>query len=354
MSKKQSTSDHTETDSEFIRLALREASKGIGFTSPNPPVGCVIARNGRLLGKGWHRKAGQPHAEREAIADVARRHGSKASRLLRGATLYVTLEPCSTHGRTPPCTDGIIAAGISRVVYATTDPDPRHQGNGASILRSHGISVSTPILKKEADALLRPLAKRTRTGLPWVIAKAAISLDGRITRPVGESQWLTCDKARTDAQKLRLRSDAIIVGAETVRVDNPKLTLRGPGNKAGKQQPWRVVLTRSGNLPSESTLFTDEFSDRTLVFKRRSLSHVLKALATKGAMTVMIEGGGNVLAQAISQGLVDEVVFYIAPIISGSGKPVIDPDIFRGGSKSLTDFMIRRIGNDIRVSGLMP
>ncbi|MGK0188379.1 MAG: diaminohydroxyphosphoribosylaminopyrimidine deaminase [Verrucomicrobiales bacterium] len=340
-------------DIEMMRLALREAAKGVGLTSPNPPVGCIIAKGDRILGKGWHRRAGLPHAEREAIACVNETHGTKAARLLRQSTLYVTLEPCSTEGRTPPCTTGIIAAGIPRVVYATTDPSPHHRGKGADQLRAQSIDVTADVLSEQAQVILRPFTKLIQTGMPWVIAKAAISLDGRITRPVGESQWLTSEKARADAQKLRLRSDAIIVGAETVRTDDPKLTLRGPGKKPGKMQPWRVVLTRSGDLPPDAALFTDVFSDRTLVFKRRSLLHVLKALAKKGAMTVMIEGGSTVLTQAFSHGLVDELCFYMAPIISGTGKPVIDPGIFRGNSKTVENITVRRIADDIRIAGLM-
>ncbi|MCB1098423.1 MAG: bifunctional diaminohydroxyphosphoribosylaminopyrimidine deaminase/5-amino-6-(5-phosphoribosylamino)uracil reductase RibD [Verrucomicrobiae bacterium] len=341
-------------DKMFMRTALHEAAKGVGLTSPNPPVGCVISKDGIILGKGYHRKAGKPHAEREALAAVRNQFGDQAARLLRGATLYVTLEPCSTSGRTPPCTDGIIEAGIKRVVYAATDPNPHHQGEAARLLHSNGIEVETGVLENDALEQLRPFNKWVTTGIPWVIAKAAISLDGRITRPKGESQWLTGEKARADAQKLRLRSDAIIVGAGTVRADNPLLNLRGPGKKTGKDQPWRVVLTRSGQLPQDAHLFTDEHRNRTLVFKRRSLQHVLKALGKKGVTTVMIEGGSSILTQAFSQNLVDEVCFYIAPFVSGSGIPVIDSAGFTGGSKSIHDLQMRKVGHDVRISGLMP
>lgn len=336
-----------------MQLALREAARGIGLTSPNPAVGCVIAKDGKILGRGYHRKAGNPHAEREALAAVRKTFGTQAGRLLKGATLYVTLEPCSTVGQTPACTEGIIEAGIRRVVYAATDPNPNHQGSAARILRSHGIEVSTGVMKKEALAQLLPFGKWITTGMPWVIAKAAISLDGRITRPAGESQWLTGEKARADAQKLRLRSDAIIVGAGTVRADNPRLTLRGPAAKAGKEQPWRVVVTRSGVLPEDAHLFTDEHRERTLVFRRRSLQHVLQKLGKMGVTTVMIEGGSSILTQAFRHQLVDEVCFYLAPFISGTGIPVIDTSSFGGGSRLIDRLSVKKLGDDFRFSGLM-
>ena len=181
------------SDEQWMELAIAEARKGVGTTSPNPPVGAVIVKNDTLLGCGWHRKAGEPHAEREAIANVTNEHGSSA---LREATIYVTLEPCSTRGRTPACTDGIIEAGISRVVYGSTDPNPAHVGRADSILSSAGIDVSRLKDTSACDKLIRPFTKVQRTGLPWVILKSAMSLDGRVTRPPGESQWLTSTESR--------------------------------------------------------------------------------------------------------------------------------------------------------------
>jgi diaminohydroxyphosphoribosylaminopyrimidine deaminase/5-amino-6-(5-phosphoribosylamino)uracil reductase len=338
-------------DTDFMRLALREAARGVGLCSPNPPVGCVIVHRGEVVGKGWHRRAGAAHAEIEAFADARRRLGDKAKRILRASTLYVTLEPCSTTGRTPPCTKAILDAGIKRAVYASLDPNPEHQGRAKGILRKHGIEVTAGVLQEDADRLIRPFARRISTGLPWVIAKAGVSLDGRITRPKGESQWLTGEASRADTQKLRRRSDAIVVGAETVRKDNPHLTLRSAAQ--GKEQPYRVVLTRSGQLPPQARLFTDAFRERTLVYRSQSLRTALTRLSKLGVTTVLIEGGGNVLAQAFRHKLVSEVCFYIAPLISGSGKPVIDTDVFRGASTPLSEVNIRRIGDDVRVSGLV-
>jgi diaminohydroxyphosphoribosylaminopyrimidine deaminase/5-amino-6-(5-phosphoribosylamino)uracil reductase len=336
-----------DDDRQFMSLALREARKGVGLTSPNPPVGAVIVSpDGQVLGKGWHHRAGAPHAEREAI-DAA---GGPAA--CRGATIYVTLEPCSSHGRTPPCLDALLEAGISRVVWAVDDPNPAHAGRAHQLLEAQGVAVARGVRATEAAALLAPWRTFITTGRPWVIAKAGLSLDGKLTRPRGESQWITNDLARQDAQRLRRRADAILVGAETVRRDNPSLTLRPP--RPGKEQPWRIVLSRSRRLPAESHLLTDEHRDRTLVLGRESLPDILKSLAARDVVTVLIEGGGTVLAQAFAQKLVDEAVFYIAPLLCGTGRPVIDPGYFAGGSVRLIDASWKTFGDNTRVSGLTP
>ena len=336
-----------------MRAALREAGRGVGLTSPNPPVGCVIVAGGMIIGRGWHQFSGGPHAEIRALADAQRRLGAKTKRTLSRATLYVTLEPCSTIGRTAACTTAIIDSGIREVVFSSTDPNPAHRGRAKRILGRRGIRVRSGILHDQGDRMIRPFGWRMRSGMPWVIAKAAVSLDGRITRPRGESQWLTGEAARKDAQKLRRRSEAILVGAETVRQDNPRLTVRGPSAR-GKEQPLRVVLTRSGDLPDDAALFTDPFKERTIVYKKRGLRAVLQQLADKREVTtVLIEGGGNILAQAFRDRLVNEVCFYVAPFFSGSGKPVIDPDQFRGASTWLQEIETRRLGEDVRISGVV-
>jgi diaminohydroxyphosphoribosylaminopyrimidine deaminase/5-amino-6-(5-phosphoribosylamino)uracil reductase len=336
-----------DDDRQFMSLALREARKGVGLTSPNPPVGAVIVSpDGHVLGKGWHHRAGAPHAEREAIAAAG---GPTAC---RGATIYVTLEPCSSHGRTPPCLDALLEAGISRVVWAVDDPNPAHAGRARQLLEAQGVAVTRAVRATEAAALLAPWRTFITTGRPWVIAKAGLSLDGKLTRPRGESQWITNDLARQDAQRLRRRVDAILVGAETVRRDNPSLTLRPP--RPGKEQPWRVVLSRSKRLPAESRLLTDEHRDRTLVLGGESLPDILQSLAARDVVTVLIEGGGTVLAQAFAQELVDEAVFYIAPLLCGTGRPVIDPGYFAGGSVRLIDASWKTFGDNTRVSGLTP
>ena len=300
--------------------ALNLARRGVGLTSPNPSVGAiVVSAEGNMIGSGYHRKAGTAHAEIVAIEDAMQVN----SRLLRGSTIYVTLEPCSTHGRTPPCTQRIKDVGIRRVVFGAADPNPKHTNQSYTILGAAGIQVTGGVLEEECQDVIRPFAKWIMTGVPWVIAKVGQSLDGRITRPAGEPPWITSDSARSHARRLRLRADAILIGAETLRMDNPHLTLRDADIGTGKEQPWRVVLTRSGRLPADAHLFTDEFKDRTIVLHNLSFPDVLKELGSRDIVTVLLEGGGNVMGQAFQSQEVDEVFWYIAPRICGSGRPSI-------------------------------
>ena len=328
-------------DEKFMRLALREAKRGLGHTSPNPAVGAVIVKAGRVLAKGWHRRAGEPHAEIAALCSL------KNVRLARGGTLYVTLEPCCTHGRTPPCTDAIVKAGIARVVVGAIDPNPSHAGRGFSILKKAGIRVTGGILAAECTALNAAFNKWVVTHLPLVIAKAGLSLDGRMTRSPVEGQWLTSPRARADAMRLRAQVDAILIGAETLRADNPRLTIRGVRGFETKQ-PWRVVLTRSGRIPKAAHLFTDRHRARTLVYRKKSLRSVLRDLARRGCTSVMIEGGGKLLGAAFDAHLVDRVHFYLAPLLCGG------PNVIGGrgaggtaGSVRLKNIVFRRIGSDI-------
>lgn len=293
----------SEEDRQWMALAFEEARKGIGRTAPNPPVGAVVVRDGKLLGKGWHHAAGKPHAEREALADVFQYAGPDGA---RGSTVYVTLEPCSTHGRTPPCTQGLIDAGVARVVYACVDRNPAHAGRADALLKEAGIEVLSGIGAEEGGKILHPFFKVRETGLPWVIWKTAMSLDGRITRPPGEGQWLTGDLARLDVQHLRSTVDAIITSGETVRRDKPALTLRVPALLEGRNQPWRVVVTdRPDSIPEDAPLFTDEWRDRTLIRPSVDLEGTLRRLvAEQGVLTVMIEAGGVFSAAMFEAGLV--------------------------------------------------
>jgi len=325
-------------DDQYMRLALREARRGLGNTSPNPAVGAVIVTaRGKILARGWHRAAGCPHAEIEAIRKLAR------PGLARGAWLYVTLEPCSTHGRTPPCVDAIIAAGFGRVVMGAIDPNPAHAGRGLERLRAAGIEVIAGVLADEAAELNPGFNKWIATGLPHVIAKCALSLDGRLARRPSEGQWLTGEAARKDAHRLRSQVDAILIGAGTLRADNPRLTVRGV--RMPVRQPWRVVLTRSGNLPKRAHLFTDEHRERTLVYKKRSLAAVLRDLGKRGITSVLIEGGAEVLNQAFARQLVDRVYFYIAPLILGG------PKVLCLNAAEIENPQCRRIGSDILLTG---
>jgi diaminohydroxyphosphoribosylaminopyrimidine deaminase/5-amino-6-(5-phosphoribosylamino)uracil reductase len=333
-------------DQHWMHLALDQAQLGVGLTSPNPPVGAIIVAQEKVIGRGYHRKAGEPHAEVEAIRDAKK----KKPKMLRGATIYVTLEPCSTQGRTPPCTEGIKAAGIKRVVFGAQDPNPSHRGQSRSILLLAGIEVTTGVLEAECQAIIRPFSKWITTGMPYVIAKAGQSLDGRITRPAGESSLITNEAARAHGRRLRMRVDAILVGAETIRKDNPQLTLRDGSAGSGKLQPWRVVLTRSGDLPPHSHIFTDAFKDRTLIMHGKDLPEVLADLGKSGVLSVLIEGGGIVLGQAFRERLVDEVYWYIAPRLCGGGQPSIAGPALPA-SIELQDITIRPMGDNVCFHG---
>lgn len=338
-------------DAQWMRRALEEARKGVGKTAPNPPVGAVIVKDGVLLGAGWHRAAGQPHAEREALADAFARHGRDA---VRGSTVYITLEPCSTHGRTPPCTQGLMDAGVTRVVYACVDRNPAHAGRADALLAAAGIEVVSGVCREEAEALLRPFFKVRETGLPWVIWKTAMSLDGRLTRPPGESQWLTGEAARADVQKLRATVDAIFTTGATVRRDKPALTIREPGLLDGRPQPWRVVFSDlPDSLPQDAPLFTDEWSDRTLIRPRHDLETTLRNLAKEqGVLTAMTEAGGIFSAALFEAGLVDEVVVYYAPLLCGGPSPALAGAGLRE-SLRLVETGFTQLGNDIRFRGVV-
>lgn len=322
-----------------MREALAEARKGLGKTHPNPAVGAVVVRGDRIVGRGWHHAAGRPHAEIEALKDA----GSA-----RGATLYVTLEPCSTTGRTPPCTQALVDAGVSRVVYGATDPNPRHAGRAAAILRRSGISVTHGVLADECAALNRAWNKWIATGMPHVIAKAGMTLDGRISSPPGQ-RWITSAASRRDAMRLRASAQAILVGGETVRTDDPQLTVRGI---RGATQPLRAVWTRSGRLPAKAKIFTDAFRDRTLVFRGQSLRAALRALGRRGVACVLIEGGGRVLGEAFDRKLVDEICFYMAPLLAGGPVPAVGGRGVGSNAEALAlhDIQFTPIGNDVRLT----
>lgn len=338
--------DSNNPDNRWMEMALDEARRGVGLTSPNPPVGAVIVADERKIGSGHHQKAGGPHAEIEALRDAQ----ANQPRLIKGATIYVTLEPCSTSGRTPPCTDALKAAGIKRVVYGARDPNPSHAGCADDLLNAAGISVTSGVLATACENLIRPFTKWITTGLPYVIAKAGQSLDGRLTRPPGEPQWITSDSARAHGRRLRMRVDAILIGAETLRRDNPKLTLRDGSSSSKKEQPWRIVLTRSGNLPEDSLLFTDEYKDRTIVLHGLDFMDVLRDLAKRGITSVLVEGGGIILGQAFQSRQVDEVHWYIAPRLCGGGRPSI-AGLPLPASVELDDTRILPIGDNVLVSG---
>ena len=329
------------TDEEFMREAIREARKGVGVTHPNPAVGAVIVSGQTIVARGWHRAAGSPHAEIEAL--------KRARQRARGATLYVTLEPCSTQGRTPPCTRAIVEAGLARVVYGATDPNRKHSGRAAELLSRAGIEVHPGVLAGLCAALNREWNKWISTGMPYVIAKAAMTLDGRINSPP-ESRWITSEASRRDAMRLRSRVQAILVGGQTVRIDNPQLTVRGISPSS---QPLRVVWTRSGQLPATAKIFTDEHRDRTLILKGISLRSALRELGSREIASVLIEGGGRVLGEAFDTSLVDEVCFYMAPILVGGAIPVTGGRGVRNNEHAvhLSSVLFKRIASEVRLTG---
>jgi len=342
-----------------MRRALALARRGIGRTSPNPAVGAVLVHGGKIIGEGWHRRAGMPHAEVEALADAgvlspesgvlspesvvrSRDSGLRTGDSgLRSSTLYVTLEPCCTHGRTPPCTGAIIAAGIRRVIVAATDPNPKHRGRGLRLLRRAGIRVEAGLLAGEATALNEPFNKWVTTGLPLVIAKAALSLDGKMATRTGDSKWITSGAARREAHKLRARVDAVMVGANTVIRDDPRLTLR---HGVRGRQPWRVVV---GRCPRTAKLLNDACRERTILFTTRggrvNLRAALRKLGRMGITSVLIEGGPTLLSAAFDAGLVDKVAFFFAPKVIAGSASVAKAKAVRGAW--------RKIGAEILFEG---
>jgi len=330
-------------DEALMRAALAEARKGLGKTGPNPAVGAVISKNGKILSRGWHRGAGKPHAEIEALGNL------KNPALARGATLHVTLEPCSAHGRTPPCTEAIIQAGFARVVFGATDPNPKHAGRAKEILEDAGIQTLSGVLGEECALLNRAWNKWIATGIPFVTAKAGMSLDGRIASPP-DRRWITSEAARRDAMRLRAECGAVLVGAETVRTDNPQLTIRG---LRVKEQPLRAVWSRSGQIPSDCHLLTDEHRDRTIIYKGKPLAALLLDLGKRGVQHVLIEGGGKTLGEALDRRLIDRIVFYIAPVLLGGPTPALGGHGVPSNESALRlkNPTYRRIGPDLRVEG---
>jgi diaminohydroxyphosphoribosylaminopyrimidine deaminase/5-amino-6-(5-phosphoribosylamino)uracil reductase len=310
-------------DEKWMGMAVELAKRAGNSTRPNPRVGAILVKGGRIVGAGYHRRAGLPHAEIEAIQQA----GVKA----KGAKLFVTLEPCSTHGRTPPCTDRIVGSGIREVVYGADDVDRRNAGAAGRILARKKIRVVKGILREECEKLNEDYQHWTTRKEPWVILKLGMTLDGYLVVP--GRRWVTGEPARAEVQKLRAGCDAILVGAETVRKDNPQLTVRktfrhsAECRNVGGEQPWRVVVTRSGKLPKGANLFRDRYKDRTLVYRRKKWSEVLKDLHRRGVSRLLVEGGAEVAGGLIKDGKVNEVVIYLAPILvgeRGKGLPKIN------------------------------
>jgi diaminohydroxyphosphoribosylaminopyrimidine deaminase / 5-amino-6-(5-phosphoribosylamino)uracil reductase len=329
-------------DRDAMQRALALAARGLESAHPNPRVGCVIAQGERIVGEGFHERAGEPHAEVFAL----RAAGTAA----RGATAYVTLEPCNHHGRTPPCVDALLAAGIARVVYASHDPDPRVDGAGAARLRAAGVSVAGGLLAAEANELNIGFLSRLRRGRPWVRLKLAMSLDGRTALASGESRWLTGAAARADVHAWRARSGAVLTGIGTVLADDPQLTVRR--EPAAARQPLRVVLDSRSRLPIDARLLREP--GETLILTaaagaaaaaarlarpgavqvesvaadaggRIDLAAALQRLGGAGINEVWVEAGATLSGALQAAGLVDEWVLYVAPLLLGAdARPLLD------------------------------
>jgi diaminohydroxyphosphoribosylaminopyrimidine deaminase/5-amino-6-(5-phosphoribosylamino)uracil reductase len=332
-----------DSNERFMHKAIVEARKGTGLTTPNPAVGALLVSENRVVARGYHRQAGADHAEIDCLRKIS-------DPISPDSTLYVTLEPCSTRGRTAPCADYIIRRGVRRVVIGAVDPNPKHCGRAIELLRQAGIDVTAGILEAECTQLNEAFNKWIVTGEPFVIAKCGMSLDGRLTAPPAESRWITSAHSRQDAQELRALVDAILVGAETIRRDNPRLTAR---TGSARKQPWRVILTRSGRLPRQGKVFQDFHSKRTIVYRNRSLHSVLQDLGRKQITSVLIEGGGEILSQALDHRLIDKIQLYIGAQFNGGGVFA-----FGGTGTGATAESLRlssprydRIGNDIRITG---
>lgn len=362
----------SRSDEACLARAFQLAERGFGWTSPNPMVGAILVKKGKIIGEGWHRGAGQPHAEIEALRD--------AKENPKGGTLYVTLEPCCTFGRTPPCTDAIIAADIKKVVVAAVDPNPAHSGKGLKILRRKGIAVTSGALEERDFRLNESFRHWIVHRTPFVTVKAAMSLDGKIATRTGQSKWITGPEARACGMKLRAGSDAILVGVNTIIADDPSLTVRQPGFEEKRFR--RIVLDPTARIPARARVIRDEFADSTTIVVTNAAPEgrvaalerfvrVLKAPAQEGKIDLtwllkklgeekitglLVEGGGETNAAFLLHGFAHRVAFFYAPMVlggraaakgvSGEGIPELKDRI------ALRDVEWQRLGADLHLTAL--
>jgi diaminohydroxyphosphoribosylaminopyrimidine deaminase/5-amino-6-(5-phosphoribosylamino)uracil reductase len=361
-----------KADQHYMKMALRLAARGAGLVSPNPMVGAVVVKAEEVVGRGWHHRYGEPHAEVMALRDA----GSQS----RGATLYVTLEPCNHHGQTPPCTEAILAAGVKRVVAAALDPNPTVNGGGAAFLKEKGLEVELGLLAEESRRLNESWLTWVETGLPFVIAKAACSLDGKIATRTGDSKWLTGETARAYGHRLRHWCDAILVGIGTVLADDPNLTAR-PSQRNGSD-PIRLVLDSRLRIPLDARLINLKSPAPTWVVctaaaptekiqalesqgaevlvlpeqdGRVALKPLLQELGRRRVQSLLVEGGAEVLGAFLDQRLVDKFYFFYAPKILGgkTGYPAVAGQGVAKLSEAhqARNLSLRRLGPDLLISG---
>jgi len=355
--------------------ALQLAARGLYTTDPNPRVGCVLVRDGEVIGRGWHVRAGEAHAEINALREAGER--------ARGATAYVTLEPCCHHGRTPPCADALVSAGVARVVAAMEDPNPRVAGRGFERLRAAGVDVVTGLLGREALALNPGFVARMSRGTPWVRCKLAMSLDGRTAMASGESRWITGDAARADVQRLRARSSAVMTGIGTVLADDPGLNVRLDAAALGcddpVRQPLRVVLDTALRMPSTARLLNPPGETLIIVGDKLAVARwptrpgveiarvreagnrldpdsVLRLLAARGVNEVLVEAGPTLAGALLRAGLIDELVIYMAPHLMGDAARGLFslPGLEKMRDRVELDVVdARMVGNDFRITARM-
>jgi len=359
----------SQEDHQFMRRALELAGRGLYSTAPNPAVGCVIVRWGQVVGEGFHERAGEPHAEVFALRDA----GAAAV----GATVYLTLEPCAHHGRTPPCVDALIEARVARVNVAMRDPNPRVDGGGLLRLFQAGISTSTGLLAEEAAELNRGFISRMARGRPWVTLKLGASLDGRTALANGTSKWITGERARADVQRLRARASAIVTGSGTVIADDPLLTVRDPQFEMRGRRPLRVVLDSDLRTPAAAQVLS--FAGSTLILTRDANVPGCDALRAAGALVesvaataegldveavlrrlvdlecneVLVEAGPTLAGEFMRRGLVDELVVYMAPVVLGDlARGLFNlPALERMCDRCEFEWRdVERIGDDLRLT----
>ncbi len=353
-------------DEQYMDEAFDLAERGRASTHPNPLVGAVLVKDGEVVGRGWHLAPGEPHAEAMALAE--------AGEAARGATLYCTLEPCSHYGKTPPCADALVAAGVSRAVVALHDPDPRVDGRGFGILRDGGVVVDVAEERWGARARAQnaPFLKFHREGLPWITYKAAVTLDGKVAADGGDARWISCLDSRRAVHELRAQVDAVMVGAGTARRDDPELTVR----LSDGRDPVRVVITHAGELPPQAKVLatarhtpTIVVADEATAAARRMLEArgaqlievgesglrgALEALAGQGLLDILCEGGPTLAGELLAGGFIDRVLLFVAPLIVGRGAP----DLFAlpavrtvGHAWRLKDVQWRPVCDDLLLSG---
>ena len=359
-------------DRHFMNMALDLAAKGQGFTSPNPMVGAVVVKDDQVVGRGYHKIAGGPHAEVNAL--------EAAGEFAKGATLYVTLEPCNHTGRTPPCTRKILELGVARVVAAMKDPNPKVAGNGAEFLKQNGVQVTTGVCEAQAQQLNEAFVKYVRTGRPFVMAKCAATLDGRIATRTGDSRWVTGESARRYVHQLRHRTDAIMVGINTIRNDDPSLTTRLPGLQGS--DPARVILDTHLTISPDARVLQQASAAPTILVaglpvagnKKRAfekagarvlevalkndlidMNVLMEQLGAMELTSLLIEGGSRVLASAFNRAVVDKVFFFYAPKILGGddGVPICSgPGAeLMGECIGIRDIAVHRLGDDVLIEG---